>query len=135
MTKSTVYTGKLFKLKKMHKIYWATKPNKKPYGTDPDYKDGVCFKDKAPEQVMILDERAKKIKVYLGKEIEYVWISKFYIGDEIITSGNRESCELLDKSIKQLSNILSKNVQRPNEEKAILCEILKNVRLVRTNLE
>lgn len=129
-----LYAGKLFSLKGKS-IPWSTKTSPVPYyrrRLDDSYKEGSITKDNMPEQVMVFDESSKKVKIFLPEVNMFVWISKYYLREEISTIQENKACDLLEDSITLLVKYTKFKKIDFNSN---LFVILKNLRTVKELLE
>ncbi len=127
MTK--LYTGKIFRLKKVEKIHYDLKNTINKYTRDG--RGGMIKREDLGESVFILDERSKKVKILTS--LGSIWISKYYLADEVIEQHNSALIET-DACI----NIVAELLNDPNHAVQTtdkLTKVLGSLRIIRNSLE
>lgn len=115
---SKLYVGKIFSLKN-YKFF--------PYGKD--WQEGNIPKEQVGEHVLILDENTKRVKI-MTQNGKTVWISRFYLAQEINEKIEGDPKGELSKVINELTNIVN-SVQI---DQTRLYNIIKKLRVVQENL-
>lgn len=149
---SKLYVGKIFTLKNIWRIPWASH-NSLPWyakrahdrerfrkekwckleGKDNvPYDNGSMAREEIGERILILDETTKRAKImtHRGKAI---WISKFYLGTEIKEEIEGNPSGELSKVITELCNIKNSVLDKKISDK--LQKVIRQIRVVTENLE